>query len=138
MRPFLVIGLLVSAVLCSVASAKIDVSIKASTSRPRVGQQVTFVVQSGTALRWNLRLIAVAPGQEMLHVVGTFTGDVSSPDSHVHRDGLEIQLTRLSDTHWQGRGRFPRAGRWRVYVPNEAPVGVMLPDGAAHLTINVQ
>jgi hypothetical protein len=138
MRSFIVLGLVVAAILCSAASAKIDVSIKASTAQPKVGQQVSFVVRTGTALNWNLRLIAVAPGQEMLHVVGTFTGDTSRPDPHVHRDGFEIHLTRQSGSRWLGSGRFPRAGRWRVYVPNEAPAGVMLPDGAAHLTLTVR
>ena len=138
MKTLAVTGLLVAVgVLCSAALAKIDVSIHASTAGPQVGQRVTFVVHSGSDLKWNLRLIAVAPGQEMLHVVGTFTGDTSDPDPHVHRDGFEIHLRRLSANRWSGTGRFTRPGRWRLYVPNEAPVGVMLPSGAAHLAINV-
>jgi hypothetical protein len=85
-----------AAVLCGTALAKIDVSIHASTGHPRTGQKVTFVVRSGAALKWNLRLIAVAPGQQMLRVVGAFTGDTSRPDHHVHRDGFEIHLRRLA------------------------------------------
>jgi hypothetical protein len=138
MARLLVAGLLIAAMLCGEASAKVGVSIKASTATPRANQQVAFVVRCDSDLKWNLRLIAVAPGQEMLHVVGTFTGDVSHPDPHVHRHGFEIHLTRLAANRWQGKGRFPSQGRWRLYVPNEAPVGVMLPDGAAHLTILVR
>jgi hypothetical protein len=139
MKSFALIALLAAAAaVCSAAFAKIDVTIHASTTHPHTGQRVTFLVDSGSDLKWNLRLIAVAPGQEMLHVVGTFTGDTSRPDPHVHRDGFEIHLRRLSANRWSGTGRFRRPGRWHVYVPNEAAVGVMLPNGAAHLALEVR
>lgn len=81
----------VALILCGVAWAKIDVAIRASDSTPAVGQKVTVVVRSGQTLDFNLRLMAVAPGQPMFRVVATFTGDTSRPDPDVARHGFEVR-----------------------------------------------
>lgn len=104
---------------------------------PAVGQRVAFVVRSERPLAFNLRLIAVAPGQPVFRVVATITGDTSNPDPNVARHGFEIHLNRLGPRGWRGLARFRRSGRWRVVVPNEAPAGVMLPNGAALLRLTV-
>jgi hypothetical protein len=129
---------LVALVVCAPALAKFRISIGASDMRPTVGQRVTLVVRSERALDYDLRLIAVAPGQPVFRVVATITGDTSHPDPNVARHGFEIRLTRVAPSRWRGEARFRRPGRWRVVVPNGAPVGVIIPNGAALLTLAVQ
>lgn len=128
---------LVALVVCASALAKFSISIAASDTTPAVGQRVTVAVRSGRALDYDLRLIAVAPGQSVFRVVATITGDTSRPDPNVARHGFEIDLTRAAPNRWRGVARFPRPGRWRVVVPNGAPVGVIIPNGAALLTLAV-
>lgn len=137
MKTVVVVGLCALA-LCAPAWAKIDVSIRAGDRTPAVGQRVAFVVRSAQALDFNLRLIAVAPSQPVFRVVATITGDTSKPDPNVRRHGFEIKLTRIAPNRWRGVARFDRPGRWRVVVPNEAPVGVMMPNGAALLALSVR
>lgn len=128
---------LVALVVCGSALAKFKISIAASDTTPAVGQRLTLVVRSEQALDHNLRLIAVAPGQPVFRVVATITGDTSRPDPNVDRHGFEIRLVRIAPNRWRGTARFPRAGRWRVVVPNWAPVGVVIPNGAALLSLPV-
>lgn len=128
---------LVALVICGSALAKFRISITASDAKPAVGQRVTFVLRSERALDHDLRLIAVAPGQPVFRVVATITGDTSRPDPNVERHGFEIRLARIAPYRWRGKARFRRAGRWRLVVPNWAPVGVVIPNGAALLTLPV-
>jgi hypothetical protein len=124
-------------VLCAPALAKFRVSIMASDMTPAVGQRVTVVVRAERALDFDLRLIAVAPGQPVFRVVATITGDTSRPDPNIRRHGFEIKLARVAPNRWRGLVRFPRAGRWRVVVPNWAPRGVVMPAGVARLRLAV-
>jgi hypothetical protein len=128
---------LAALVFCAPALAKIGVSIAASDRTPAVGQRVALTVRSEQKLKWNLRLIAVAPGQPVFKVVATITGDTRYPDPNVARHGFEIRLQRVAPNRWRGIARFPSRGRWRVVVPNEAPMGVMMPNGAALLALAV-
>lgn len=128
---------LVALVVCGSAFAKFSISIAASDATPAVGQRVTLVVRSDRAVNYDLRLVAVAPGQPVFRVVATITGDTSRPDPNVTRHGFEIDLTRVAPNRWRGVARFQRPGRWRVVVPNGAPVGVIIPNGAALLTLPV-
>jgi hypothetical protein len=130
------IGLL-ALVVCGSALAKFSISIATSDTTPAVAQRVILVVQSGQVLDYDLRLIAVAPGQPVFRVVATITGDTSRPDPDVARHGFEIDLKRIAPNRWRGVTRFPRPGRWRVVVPNGAPVGVIIPNGAALLVLAV-
>ena len=123
--------------VCSPAFAKVRISIIAGDTTPAVGQRVTIVVRSERRLEYDLRLIAVAPGKPVFRVVATITGDTSYPDPNIAHDGFEIQLTRIAPNRWRGSVRFRHAGRWRVVVPNEAREGVMMPAGAALLTLPV-
>jgi hypothetical protein len=136
-KAFMVIAFVVL-VVCTSALAKFTVSIVASDTTPAVGQRVTLVVRSERALDYDLRLIAVAPGEPVFRVVATITGDTSRPIRNVARRGFEIDLTRAAPNRWRGVARFERAGRWRVVVPNGAPVGVMVPEGAALLALTVR
>lgn len=136
MRALGVVALL-ALVLSAPALAKFKLSIAASDTTPAVGQRVTLVVRSGQALEHDLRLIAVAPNQPVFRVVATITGDTSRPDPNVARHGFEIDLTRVAPNRWRGTARFTRGGRWRVVVPNWGPVGVVIPNGAALLSLSV-
>lgn len=135
-KTFGAIGL-VALVVCAPAVAKFSISIRASDTTPTVGQRVTLTVHSGQAVDYDLRLIAVAPGQPVFRVVATITGDTSRPDPNVARHGFEIDLTRTAPNRWRGVARFRRPGGWRMVVPNGAPVGVIVPNGAALLTLTV-
>ncbi len=128
---------LVALVLCPPALAKFRISIASSDLTPAVGHRVTLVVRSERGLDYDLRLIAVAPGQPVFRVVATITRDTSHPDPDVARHGFEIHLARVASNRWRGVTRFTRPGRWRVVVPNGAPVGVIIPNGAALLTLVV-
>jgi hypothetical protein len=129
---------LVALVMCASALAKFSISITASDTTPAVGQRVTVVVRSGPALDYDLRLIAVAPGQPVFRVVATITGDTSRPVPNIARRGVVIDLTRAAPNRWRGVARFRRPGRWRLVVPNGAPVGVIIPNGAGLLTVAVR
>jgi hypothetical protein len=128
---------LAALVVCTVAVAKVGVSISASDRTPAIGQRVALRVRSDQKLKWNLRMMAVAPGQPVFKVVATITGDTKYPDPNVARHGFEIRLQRVAQNRWRGIARFPSRGRWRVVVPNEAPMGVMMPNGAALLALAV-
>jgi hypothetical protein len=124
-------------VLCAPASAKFAISVAANDTTPAVGQRVTLIVRSEQRLDYDLRLIAVAPGNDIFRVVATITGDTSRPDPNVARHGFEVHLVRLAPNRWRGTARFRTEGRWRVVVPNGAPVGVVIPAGVARLTLAV-
>lgn len=129
---------LIALVACGSAFAKFSISVAASDRAPTVGQRVTLVVRSERALNYDLRLIAVAPGEPVFRVVATITGDTSRPIPNVQRRGFEIDLKRASPTRWRGVTRFRSRGHWRVVVPNGAPVGVVIPNGVAMLTLAVR
>jgi hypothetical protein len=124
-------------VLCPTALAKFQISVVASDTTPGVGQPVTLTVRSERRLPYNLRLIAVAPGRNIFRVVATITGDTGHPDPNISRNGFEVPLVRMAPDRWRGTVRFRSTGRWRVVVPNGAPVGVVIPDGVARLTLTV-
>lgn len=136
MRALGVTGVL-ALVLCTSASAKFQISVAASDPTPAVGQRITVTVRSERRLDYNLRLIAVAPGRDIFRVVATITGDTSRPDPNIARNGFEVPLVRIAPDRWRGTVRFRSTGRWRVVVPNGAPVGVVMPAGVARLVLTV-
>jgi hypothetical protein len=136
MKAFAATGM-TALVLCAPASAKFQISVAASDTTPAVGQRVTVVVRSERRLDYDLRLIAVAPGRNIFSVVATITGDTSYPDPNIARNGFEVRLVRVAADRWRGTVRFRNTGRWRLVVPNGAPVGVVMPAGAARLTLAV-
>ncbi len=128
---------IVALILCASALAKFQISVAASDMTPAVGQRVTMIVRSERGLDYDLRLIAVAPGKNIFRVVATITGDTSRPDPNVARNGFEVPLVRIAPDRWRATVSFRNTGRWRVVVPNGAPVGVVLPAGVARLTLAV-
>ena len=136
-KAFVAVGLL-ALVVCGSALAKLSITIAANDTTPAMGQRVTLVVRSEQALDYNLRLIAVAPGQPVFRVVATITRDTGRPIPNVQRRGFEVDLTRAAPDRWRGVARLPRPGRWRLIVPNWAPAGVVGPNGVAMLTLVVR
>lgn len=132
-----VVAVLVALATSESASAKFKISIRASDRTPAAETRFTLLVTSERPLDFDLRLIAVAPGRPVFPVVATITGDTSRPMSNVARHGFEITLTRIAPNRWQGAARLNRRGVWRLVVPNGAPVGVIVPNGAALLSLPV-
>lgn len=127
------LALVVAAAAAPAASAKGRITVAVSDRSPRVGQAFTVELRTGwvvPAHDW-LRLIAVAPGRSWFDVVGRVTGDSSSARAEIPRDGFEVTLRRAGPRRWRAVVRLPRAGRWRLVVPNATHVGFMVPPPAA-------
>jgi len=129
----LALALAVAAVAVPAASAKGTIAVRVADRTPGVGQRFAVDVRTGYVVPaddW-LRLVAVAPGKGWYDVVGTVTGDSSRAHAQIPRDGFEIALTRVAPKHWHADVRLPRAGRWRLVVPNGTHAGFMVPPPAA-------
>jgi hypothetical protein len=113
--------------LAPVASAKFKMWLTVGDSTPRVGQSITVVLRAERDLDYDLKLIAVAPGKSWYEVVGRVTGDSSRARATIPRDGFAVPVTRVAPNRWRAFVKFPRPGRWRLIIPNGAPVGVMIP-----------
>jgi hypothetical protein len=121
--------------LAPAASAKFNMWLVLDDSTPRVGQSITVVLRSEQNLDYNLRLIAVAPGQSVREVVGTVTGDASRPRARIPHDGFAVPVTRVGPDRWRAFVKFPRTGRWQLVIPNGAAVGFMIPPPAARAVL---
>lgn len=109
------------------ASAKFKLWLTVSDATPTVRQPITVRLRSGIELDHDLKLIAVAPGRTIYNVVGVVTGDSRHARARIPRDGFEIPVVRVTSNRWRARASFPRPGRWRLVIPNFAPVGFMIP-----------
>jgi hypothetical protein len=115
------------------ASAKGRLTIGLGAGSPRAGQAFTVYVWTDWALApddW-LRLIAVAPGRSWRDVVPAVYDGPTTARASLPRDGFEIKLTRADANRWRAVVRLPRAGRWRLVVPNGTHVGYMVPPPTA-------
>ena len=129
----IVVVLCAAAIIAPAAFAKGRISIALGNTTPRAGQPFTVDVRTGWAVPaddW-LRLIAVAPGKGWYGVVGTVTGDSSLTNANIPHDGFEIKLHRIGSLHWRAVVRLPRAGRWRLVIPNGTHLGFMGPPPSA-------
>ncbi len=113
--------------LAPVANAKFKMWLTVGDSTPRIGQSVTVVLHAERDLDYDLKLIAVAPGKSWYDVVGRVTGDSSRARADIPRDGFAVPVTRVTPNRWRALVKFPLAGRWRLIIPNGAPVGFMIP-----------
>jgi hypothetical protein len=112
--------------LAPAAGAKIKLSLDVLASA-QTGRPVTVVLGSAVPLDFDLKLIAVAPGKSWYDVVGKITGDASRPQATIPQDGFGVRVVRTAPNRWRAVVRFPRAGTWRLLIPNEAPEGFMIP-----------
>ena len=115
------------------AFAKGRIVVRVADRTPGVGQSFAVDVRTDYVVPANdwLRLIAVAPGKDWFDVVGTVTGDSSRARANLPHDGFEIKVTRVGARSWHAVVRLPRAGRWRLVVPNGTHIGFMLPPPTA-------
>ena len=122
----------IAAIAAPAAFAKGHISVRLGDSTPRAGQPFTVYVHTGYVVPHNdwLRLIAVAPGKGWYDVVGTVTGDSSGADANIPHDGFEVKLVRTGPYTWRAVVALPRAGRWRLVVPNGTHAGFMMPPPA--------
>jgi hypothetical protein len=129
--------LLAALAACSIAApaafAKGRIDVRVGDSTPRVSEAFTVYVHAGWDVPANdwLRLVAVAPGKSWIDVVGRVTGAFSGAQADLPHDGFEIRMHRLTLRDWRAVVRLPRAGRWRLVVPNGTHVGAMTPPPAA-------
>jgi hypothetical protein len=133
MRRLMLVFLLAALAAVPAAWAKGHLTIRIGDATPRVGQPFTVRVHAAWRIPaddW-LRLVAVAPGKSWFDVVGRVTGDSSTAWADIPRDGFEITMTRLGPSDWRAVVRLPRAGRWRLVVPNGTHVGFMTPPPRA-------
>jgi hypothetical protein len=114
-------------VVAPAGDAKVKLWLSVSDRTPRAGETVTAVLRSEVKLDWNLKLIAVAPGKSWYDVVGVVTGDSVKARARIPHDGFAVRVVRAAPNRWRAHVRFPRAGRWRLLIPNEAPDGFMIP-----------
>lgn len=123
------LALVVGAIAAPAAFAKGKLTVAVSDTTPAAGRPFTVTVRTGWVVPPNdwLRLIAVAPGKGWYDVVGTVTGDSSLAHANVPHDGFEIKLVRVAPKTWHATVRLPRAGRWRLVVPNGTHLGFMVP-----------
>lgn len=123
------LGLCIAAVAAPAASAKGRLTVTLGNPTPRANQAFVVYVRTGYVVPRNdwLRLIAVAPGRDWYDVVGTVTGDSSRAHAPIPPDGFEVKLARTGAYTWRALVRLPRAGRWRLVVPNGTHIGFMTP-----------
>jgi hypothetical protein len=127
------LGLCITAIAAPAAFAKGQISVRLGDRSPRVGQPFRVYVRTGYVVPsddW-LRLIAVAPGKGWYDVVGTVTGDSSKTHANIPHDGFEVKLVRTGQYTWRAVVKLPRAGRWRLVVPNGTHSGFMVPPPRA-------
>jgi hypothetical protein len=126
------VACLVAAIAAPVAFAKGRITVALGDSTPKVGQPFTVYVHTGFVVPANdwLRLIAVAPGKDWYQVVGAVTGDASRAHADIPHDGFEVRLRRVAPRGWRAVVRLPRAGRWRIVLPNGTHRGFMVPPPA--------
>jgi hypothetical protein len=127
------LALVVGAIAAPAAFAKGKLTVAVSDRTPAAGRPFTVTVRTRWVVPPNdwLRLIAVAPGKGWYDVVGTVTGDSSLAHANVPHDGFEIKLVRVAPKTWRATVGLPRAGRWRLVVPNGTHLGFMVPPPTA-------
>jgi hypothetical protein len=128
----IVVALVIAAIAAPAALAKGRITVTVGDSTPAIGQAFPVIVRTDFVVPPNdwLRLVAVAPGKGWYDVVGTVTRASSHAHASIPRDGFGIKLTRTAPKTWRAVVRLPRAGRWRLVLPNGTRFGFMLPPPA--------
>ena len=133
-------------VVAPAAAAKFAVRLNVP-AHVRVRQPVAVVVRTGDigggACR--MRVVAIAPGADerkaLAALVDGSIGVMTSTGLVVRRlrvtpaIGLRVALRRTGATAWRGTTRFPRAGRWKLVVPNWCAPGYATPSPAVRVVV---
>ena len=112
------IALLVAPLVAAAGNAPLRVSVPLSVTARHAA---TLVVRSKRPQpEARLRVVLVAPKASVVDVVAALTQGGTAAGSFVviPRDGFAVVARRFSATSWKVRFAFPRAGLWRVVVPN--------------------
>lgn len=125
MRRVGVLVVLAVLVVAPVADAKFGIRLALSHDEPVMGQSVdvTLQVERPLAAGETLRLIAVPPGVDIYSALSRLVGSRAAGPLG---GAFEVPLTG-SGAVWRGQMRFPRAGRWRLVVPNWGAPGYAMP-----------
>jgi hypothetical protein len=134
----LVVALCVVAVAAPAASAKGRITIDAPRTA-RAGKAFVVTVTTGWVVPRNdwLRLISVAPGKSWYDVVGSVTGDSKLAHARIPNDGFEIHLARVAARRWRAAVKLPRAGTWRLVVPNYGHAGFLVDPPPPMVSVRV-
>ena len=126
-----VLVVLTALVAAPVADAKFGIRLALSEGEPAVGQpvDVTLLIERPLAAGQKLRLIAVPPRVDVYTALSSLVG---SRGAGPRRGAFEVPLTG-SAAVWRGQVRFPRAGRWRLVVPNWGAPGYAIPPPVVRL-----
>ena len=124
-RRLVVLLVLVAVVLAPAADAKFEIRLALSADQPAIGERVDVTLRTERPLEagQRLRLIAVPPRVDIYSALSWFVGSRAAGPV---RGAFEVPLT-ASGIVWRGQVRFPRAGRWRLVVPNWGAPGYAMP-----------
>jgi hypothetical protein len=106
------------------ASAKVAVHLKGAPLSPRAKSEVRVTITTDPAMTQRdavMRLYALAHGVDLYGALSALMGGYL-----MFQRAFAVELTREGGT-WRGKLRFPRAGRWRLVIPNEGAPGYMIP-----------
>ena len=124
-----------------IATAKVPLTIAASSATARVGDVVTVTtrleVPDGNGVPCpGMRIDAIAPGITIHRALKTLEGGQSSV-AITRRAFRLASIRQRGPQAWTARIRFPTAGRWRFIVPNWCAQGYVIPEGVATVTVDV-
>jgi hypothetical protein len=95
-----------------------------------------------------MRLLAVAPGVSKSKALAAFIGggiSIIGPSGPSFRKirptprmGFLVGMVRTGPTTWRRTIRFPRAGRWRLVVPNWCAPGYVLGTSPVDRAVTVR
>ena len=117
-------------IVAPAASAKVGIVLSLASERPGVRDSVTVVLrtEASQGSKCRMRLLAVAPGVGKYKALNAFViggysvsgpqGSTFHPLEPTRRMGFLRNLTRVGPRTWHAAIRFPRAGKWRLIVPN--------------------
>jgi hypothetical protein len=117
-------------VVAPAATAKFRMQLMVSPAQPRAHALVRVEIRADEPLGRDavMKLGAVAPGAAFMDVVAQVAGQGAFANRPlVLKDSFAVRLRRVSASTWRGTLRFPRAGAWRLVVPNWGAPGYANP-----------
>ena len=117
------------------ASGKFKIWLSLSQQEPRSRVAVRATIRTDTPQRADcrMRLLAVAPGVDVYEALDAFV--LSHRTRPAALLGFLVPIARIGPKAWRATLRFPRAGRWRLVVPNWCAGGYALPPPIVRLVV---